>query len=552
MQLVRGFSAGTIGKHAASLGQNATAAVSKPSRSLAAIRNPLAAIQMPLAWFAALTFHPCRRSQDTILRSSGQRANRHLASNTAPVPERLHPLIESIFAAQRETAIRLRSSTADMRIEKLQKLEEAVLANRDEIYRALAGDLRKSEAEADLFDILQVIAGIRHARRNLISWMKPQRAQPTLTMLGTRARIFYEPRGVALIIAPWNYPVSLLLGPLASAIAAGCPAILKPSEMSQACSAFMARMIGETFAPEEVAVFEGDVAVSTKLLELPFDHIFFTGSPAVGKVVLAAAAKHLTSVTLELGGKSPVIVDETADLAKAARSIAWGKFANCGQTCIAPDYAYVHESVQQQFAGAMKDAIANMYKNPAESEDYCRIVNDKHFARICGLIDDALARGATVLAGGERDAAQKFIAPTILGRVNEDAVIMQEEIFGPVLPVLAYNDLAQPIAAINQRPKPLALYVFAKDQDRASRILQETSAGGSCVNATMLQFGHENLPFGGIGTSGIGNAHGFYGFRAFSHERAVLEDKFSVVPMLFPPYTRRVTQAINWIIRHLA
>jgi aldehyde dehydrogenase (NAD+) len=471
------------------------------------------------------------------------------ARETASAGTRAARSIESVFAAQRETAIALRSSTADMRIEKLRKLEEAVLANRDAIYRALAADLRKSEAEADLFDILQVIAGIRHARRNLTSWMKPQRAQPTMTMLGTRGRIFYEPRGVALIIAPWNYPISLLLGPLASAIAAGCPSILKPSEMSPACSALMARMIAATFAPEEVAAFAGDAAVSTKLLELPFDHIFFTGSPAIGKVVLAAAAKHLTSVTLELGGKSPVIIDETADLAKAARTIAWGKFANCGQTCIAPDYAYVHESVVQQFAGAMKDAIARMYQNPAESEDYCRIVNGRHYTRICRLIDDALARGATVLTGGERIEAQKFIAPTILGGVKEDATIMREEIFGPVLPILAYRDLAQPIAAINLRPKPLALYIFAKDPDRVSRILQQTSAGGSCVNATMLQFGHENLPFGGIGTSGIGNAHGFYGFRAFSHERAVLEDKFSIAPMLFPPYTRRLKQTIKWIIR---
>jgi aldehyde dehydrogenase (NAD+) len=516
----------------------------------------------PVAWLTALKFREIKGYplQKEVRKPGMQRrfcalraaAPINRVSNPTLAPERLWPLIESTFAAQRETAIQLRNSTADIRIEKLRKLEEAVLANRDAIYRALAEDLRKSEAEADLFDILQVIAGIRHGRRNLTGWMRPQRAQPTMTMLGTRARIFYEPRGVALIIAPWNYPISLLLGPLASAIAAGCPAILKPSEMSPACSALMARMIGETFAPEEIAAFEGNAAVSTELLALPFDHIFFTGSPAVGKVVLAAAAKHLTSVTLELGGKSPVIVDETADLTKSARSIAWGKFANCGQTCIAPDYAYVHESVLQQFAGAMKDAITKMYKNPVESDDYCRIVNDRHFTRICRLIDDALASGATVLAGGERDEAQRFIAPTLLGRVTEDAAIMQEEIFGPVLPVLPYRDLAEPIAAINLRPKPLALYVFAKDQDRVSRVLQETSAGGSCVNATILQFGHENLPFGGIGTSGIGNAHGFYGFRAFSHERAVLEDKFSVVPMLFPPYTRRVKQTMKWIIRHLS
>ncbi len=462
------------------------------------------------------------------------------------------PAIKEIFAAQRETAIALRTSTAAMRIEKLRRLEDAVLAQRAEIYHALAADLHKSEGEADIFDILQVISGIRHSRRHLTSWMKPVRAAPTITMLGTKARKYYEPRGVALIIAPWNFPISLLLGPLASAIAAGCPCILKPSEMSPACSALMAKMIGAIFEPREIALFEGDAGVSTSLLELPFDHIFFTGSPAIGKVVMAAAARNLSSVTLELGGKSPVIVDESADLTKAARSIAWGKFSNCGQSCIAPDYAYVHESRHLQFIAAMKDAIASLYGDPAQSPDYCRIINGKHFARISQLIDGAVEQGAAIVAGGERDESQKFIAPTVLTGANENAAIMQEEIFGPVLPIFSYHDLAEPIAAVNARPKPLALYVYAKDRARSDRILQETSAGGSCVNATMMQFGHENLPFGGIGTSGLGNAHGFYGFRAFSHERAVVEDKFSVVPMLFPPYSKRVKQLTKWIVRYLS
>ncbi|MGA7384362.1 MAG: aldehyde dehydrogenase family protein, partial [Methylocella sp.] len=436
------------------------------------------------------------------------------------------PAIETVFAAQREAAIALRTSPAPSRIAKLRKLEAAILANRDAIYRALATDLRKPDAEADLFDILPVISGMRHARRHLKFWMKPKRVAPTMTMFGTKARIRHEPRGVSLIIAPWNYPISLLLGPLTSAIAAGCPAMIKPSEMSPACSALMAKIIRETFAWQEIAVFEGDAAVSAALLDLPFDHIFFTGSPAVGKMVMTAAAKHLASVTLELGGKSPVIVDETSDVPKAARSVVWGKFTNCGQTCIAPDYAYVHQSCLPQFVDAAKNAIAKMYGNPAQSPDYCRMINQRHFERVSRLIDDAAARGATTLAGGERDDAQKFIAPTILTGAGDDAAIMQEEIFGPVLPVLAYSDLAEPIAAINKRPKPLALYVYAKDQARANRVLAETSAGGSCVNASIMQFGHENLPFGGINNSGLGNAHGFYGFRAFSHERAILEDKF--------------------------
>jgi aldehyde dehydrogenase (NAD+) len=470
-----------------------------------------------------------------------------------PLAERAAaPAIETVFAAQRETAIALRASTAGMRIAKLRKLEAAVFANRGAIYRALAADLRKSEAEADLFDILPVISGIRHARRHLKSWMKPKLVAPTMMMFGTKARIRHEPRGVSLIIVPWNYPISLLLGPLTSAIAAGCPAIIKPSEMSEASSALMAKMIHETFAWQEIALFEGDAAVSKALLDLPFDHIFFTGSPEIGKVVMTAAAKHLASVTLELGGKSPVIVDESANIAKAAKSVAWGKFANCGQTCIAPDYAYVHEAQLPQFVDAMKNAIATMYGAAAQSADYCRMINQRHFERVSRLIDDAAARGAAIAAGSERDATQKFIAPTLLTGVGDDALVMQEEIFGPVLPVLAYRDLAEPIAAINARPKPLALYVFAKDRARADRVLQETSAGGTCVNASIIQFGHDNLPYGGINNSGLGNAHGFYGFRAFSHERAVLEDNFSITPMLFPPYTARVKQMIKWTVRFLS
>src|SRR3984893_11529954 len=417
-----------------------------------------------------------------------------------PLAERAAaPAIETVFAAQRETAIALRTSTAGMRIAKLRKLEAAVLANRGEIYRALAADLRKSESEVDLFDILPVIAGIRHARRHLKSWMKPKRVAPTMTMFGTKARIRHEPRGISLIIAPWNYPISLLLGPLTSAIAAGCPAMIKPSEMSETSSALMAKMIHETFAMQEIALFEGDAAVSKALLDLPFDHIFFTGSPEIGKVVMTAAAKHLASVTLELGGKSPVIVDESANIAKAAKSVAWGKFTNCGQTCIAPDYAFVHESRMPQFIEAMKESIAKMYSDPARSPDYCRIINGKHFARISHLIEDAAEHGATILAGGERDEAQKFIVPTLLTGAGEDAAIMREEIFGPVLPVLSYQDLAEPIAAINARPKPLALYVYAKNFARVERMLRETSAGGSCVNASNIQFSHDNLPFGGIG-----------------------------------------------------
>lgn len=457
--------------------------------------------------------------------------------------------IEPVFAAQRKTAIALRTSTAAMRIEKLRRLEAAVLANRDAICRALAADLGKPEAESEITEIFKVISGIRHARRHLKSWMKPDWVPPTKALLGTSARIRREPRGVSLIIAPWNYPVGLLLEPLTSAIAAGCPAILKPSEVSEACSAVLARLIRETFPPGEIAIFEGGAEVSRALLELPFDHIFFTGSPEIGKLVMAAAAKHLASVTLELGGKSPVIVDESSNIAKAARSIAWAKFTNCGQTCIAPDYAYVHESRLTEFIAAIKDAIQQMYGEPAQSPDYCQIINQRHFARLARLIGDAVARGATLAAGGECNEAEKYIAPTVLTGVDANAAVMQEEIFGPVLPVFSYGDLAGAIAEINARPKPLALYIFAKDRARIRSLLEETSAGGTCINAANLHYAHDNLPFGGIGQSGIGASHGYYGFRAFSHERAVLEDKFSIIPLLFPPYTARVKRLIDWTVR---
>ena len=459
--------------------------------------------------------------------------------------------LETVFAAQRVTAIHLRTSSAKDRIEKLRRLEAAVLAHRQPIRQALAADLRRPEAETDLFELVPILSGLHHARRNLSSWMKPRRVMPTLPMLGTRARIQYEPKGVSLIIAPWNYPAILLLGPLTSAIAAGCPAMLKPSEMTPATAEVLSELIKATFDEREVAIFGGDAAVATKLLALPFNHIFFTGSPAVGQVVMEAAAKNLAAVTLELGGKSPVIIDESADVTRAAQSIAWGKFSNCGQTCIAPDYAYVQENRMVAFLDALKVAVTQFYGDSARSPDYCRIINQKHFARIAALVDNAVKGGAALVLGGEQDAEQNYIAPTVLTGLAEGAAILKEEIFGPVLPVLSYRDLSEPIAAINARPKPLTLYVYGKDRTRIDRILKQTSAGGSCVNTNLIHFLHENLPFGGINHSGLGNSHGFFGFRAFSHERAVLENKFSVVPWLYPPYTARVKKLIDWTLRYL-
>jgi aldehyde dehydrogenase (NAD+) len=460
--------------------------------------------------------------------------------------------IPDVFARQQQTAILLRTSTAAERIAKLKKLEAAVLAHKAAIYRALHKDLHKPEAESDLSEIMPVISEIHHTAKHLKSWMRTKRVAPTMTLLGTQARIRYEPKGVCLIISPWNYPVNLTLGPLASAIAAGNTAIIKPSELTPACAAVMADIIRSAFDPSEIALFEGDAAVSTELLALPFDHIFFTGSPAVGKIVMAAAAKNLTSVTLELGGKSPVIVDATADIAKAASSIMWGKFINNGQTCIAPDYLYVHETILPEFLEKSKAAITKMYGADAStSPDYCRMVNEKHFSRVKRLIDDATASGAVIAAGGATEIADKFISPTLLTNVSESSEVMKEEIFGPVLPVIAYSDIAGPLAHINGNPKPLALYVYSKNDETIGRVITETSTGGACINMSMLHFSHANLPFGGVNNSGIGASHGIFGFKAFSHERAVLRDKFSTIPMLFPPYTARVRWIIKQTLKYL-
>ncbi len=453
--------------------------------------------------------------------------------------------VQRVFSLQQSKAISLRSTAKHERLAKLRKLRTAILDRQEAIQQACHADFRKPAPEVDVAEIAPVLAEIKHIERHLGGWMKPQRVMPTMLLFGTRTRIRHEPRGVSLIISPWNYPINLTLMPLVSAIAAGCTVMIKPSEMTPHCSAMISEIIRAVFDEDEVAVFEGDVDVSQALLELPFDHIFFTGSPAVGKLVMAAAARNLTSVTLELGGKSPTIVDESADLKKAATSIMWGKFGNCGQTCIAPDYLYVHESVKDDFIKECQARIREAYGSDAKaSPDYARIVNERHFSRVKGLISEALDGGATLLAGGDSDPAQNYIGPTLLGNIPDDARILQEEIFGPALPILAYRDIDDVIKQINSQPKPLALYLYTKDHRRAERVLQQTSAGGSCINQCVVQYLHMNAPFGGVNNSGIGNSHGLWGFKAFSHERTVIENKFSFSHWLAPPYTNFVKRLV--------
>ena len=431
----------------------------------------------------------------------------------------------------------------------LARLAKAVRENEVALTAAMAADFGKPEAEVILTELLPVMQEIRHASRHLRRWMRPRRVAATLATFGTSARVRPEARGVCLIIAPWNYPFSLAIGPLVSALAAGNCAIIKPSEMTPATSALIARLVQETFPPSLVTVIEGGVDASQALLALPFDHIFFTGSPAVGKIVMAAASKTLASVTLELGGKSPTIIAPDANLKNAAKWIAFGKFANAGQTCIAPDHVYVHNSVKERFLAALRERIAQSYGEGGNSPYLAGVVNDQHVARLSGLLQDAISKGAKVtLDGGVKS---RNMGPTLIDAMTPEMEIDHEEIFGPILPIIPYDDIDEVISQINTRPKPLALYVFGKSRAMTDRIVAATSSGGVGVNLTVAQFTHTGLPFGGVNSSGIGAAHGHYGFQAFSHERAILSNHFSALPLVFPPYSRRVKRLIGLVKRFL-
>lgn len=482
---------------------------------------------------------------------------RIVSLHSPPAPAALTPELEAqiqrVFATQRETALRLRSSSVAERIVKLKRLRASILAHRQSILDAAERDFRRPAAETEFTELMPVVTDISDHCRQLKKWLKPRRMRSTMVMAGTEAWVRYEPRGRCLIIAPWNYPVTLTLGPLVPAIACGNTVMVKTSEVAPAFSAVLVKIIRDCFDESEVAVFEGDASVAGALLALPFDHCFFTGAPAIGKVVMAAASKHLTSVTLELGGKSPVIVDASADLDLAAATIAWAKHINSGQTCVAPDHIYVHRSVEKAFVERVCANLERWYGNgaAAKSAGLSRVINVRHTQRVAALLDDATSKGAKVVFGGAVDVPEHFVAPTLLADVPADARIMQEEIFGPLLPIIPYDNIDEVIASINAAPKPLALYIWARNTQLTDRIIERTSAGGTCINHVAAQFLHHNLPFGGVNNSGIGSYHGEWGIRAFSHERAVLRTRVMLVRMFFPPYTARVRKILDLILKHL-
>jgi len=444
---------------------------------------------------------------------------------------------------------------AKERIERIKRIKKAMFDYREQIHDAMYRDFKKHPTEVDVTELYAVINDANHTIKHLKRWMGTHKVSTPLNMLGTSGKIKYEPKGNTLIISPWNFPINLSFGPMISAIAAGNTVILKPSELTPHSSGIMAQIVNDLFPENEVSVITGGVETSTELLKLKFDHIFFTGSPNVGKIVMSAAAKHLTSVTLELGGKSPTIVDETANIKRSAKRIAWGKWMNNGQTCIAPDYIYVHRSKADELIAELEKNTKVYYGDDAfKSESYARIVSDGHTERMDGLLVDIETNPehGKIVFGGVRGINERYISPTIVVNPSPDAKLMQEEIFGPVLPVLLYDHLDEVINFINSREKPLALYIYSNKKSHINKIVNLTSSGGVVINDNLVHFFHNELPFGGANNSGIGKSHGFYGFQAFSNFKGILKQTlpFSAIQLLYPPYTPAVQKWVDIFMKY--
>jgi aldehyde dehydrogenase (NAD+) len=461
--------------------------------------------------------------------------------------------IRRVWEAQAKKRWPLAQSSVAERRARLRRLGAAIEKHRAAIDEAVRKDFGKAPEETDLTEVHLVQEELGHTVRNLAEWMRTEPVDSPLLLAGTSSEVRHEARGQVLVLAPFNYPFHLAVLPVVSAVAAGNVVVLKPSEKTPATAAIIRTVLAEAFPEDEVAVIEGDALVAEALLEMPWDHIFFTGSTAVGKRIMAAAARHLSSVTLELGGKSPAVVERSANLARAALTIAHGKFINGGQTCVAPDYVLVPQELREPLVAELKAVVQGFYGADAKSSpDYCRMIDDKSFLRLKGYIDSAVRSGAKVAFGGESDAATRYLAPTVLVDVPPEAQVMQEEIFGPILPVLSYQTAEEAVNFVRARPPPLALYVFARSRRQADAVLDGTASGGACVNNTVFHLANPDLPFGGVGSSGVGNYHGRAGFRCFSHERAVLRQRGNPLSrFLAPPYGGRMNRLTARLARWL-
>ncbi|MDH4164901.1 MAG: aldehyde dehydrogenase family protein [Gammaproteobacteria bacterium] len=456
---------------------------------------------------------------------------------TTTIPDALQRL-RTTFASGKTRPV-------EWRLKQLSELERMVREHEPDFAAALQADLHKGSFETALSELGFVASEAQYARRHLRRWARPKRVSTPMMALPGSSHIQPEPKGVVLIIAPWNYPLSMVCAPLVGAIAAGNCAVLKPSEITSQTSAALARIIPRYLDNDAFAVIEGGVAETTELLEHHYDHILYTGNERVARIVMTAAAKHLTPVTLELGGKSPCLVDKSADLDVAASRIAWGKFINAGQTCVAPDHVLVHRSVAAEFTEILASKIRQFYgDDPSQSPDYCRIASERHTARFARLLE-----GQNIHTGGQVDVAKRYVAPTIVLDPDPASELMQEEIFGPVLPVITVDEMHHAIRFVADRPKPLALYLFTRSKALENAVLDGLSAGSVCINDAVIFMVSPELPFGGIGNSGMGRYTGWFGFETFSHMRPVMKRSFRFdAPMRYPPYNdfkRRIMELVR-------
>jgi len=462
--------------------------------------------------------------------------------------------LSTLFEAQQQYfQSELKTAPISRRIRQLRNLKKWILRHQDDIRAAVAKDFHKPAHEADLSEIMPLILEIKDAMRHLPQWARPRRVSTPLALIGTRSKVHYEPKGVSLILAPWNFPFMLTISPLISALSAGCTAIVKPSEVSVHTTELIEKMVQELYDPREVVVVTGDYTVAQDLTAMPFDHIFFTGSPGVGKKVMTAAAQNLSSVTLELGGRNPVIVDASAAIKDTAKKLVWGEFFNSGQSCMSPNYIMVHESIfdrlQQAILASLEQALGA--SPSADQPDYAHVVTARHADRLRDLVRKTIDAGARSLTGDNLGEGS-FLPPTILSDVHPDHPIMQDEIFGPVMPLLKYSNLDEALQLIHSIEKPLGLYVFAKKQKVIRKVISETSSGNVVVNDTTIAFSHPELPFGGVNYSGIGKAHGYAGFMAFTNEKPVVRQSILLPSTMLAqaPYKKWKNTILNLVMRY--
>jgi coniferyl-aldehyde dehydrogenase len=460
--------------------------------------------------------------------------------------------LEEIFQSQRKAFRHAPNPMARERRDHLGALYRMLVENIDAIVAAIDADFgHRSSHETKLLELFPSIQAVRHARSHVAKWMRPERKPASIWFFPGRAKVVKQPLGVVGIIVPWNYPLYLAIGPLTSALAAGNRAIIKMSEFTPQTGQLLADLTRKYFATDHIAVINGPVEVAQAFAGVPFDHLLFTGSTAVGRHVMRAAAENLTPVTLELGGKSPAIIAPDFPIDVAARRIMMGKCFNAGQTCIAPDYVLLHESQLKPFAEAAKKEVSRLYPSIAQNPDYSSIISERHYERLQGYLEDARANGAEVMSLAEDSASEaRKLAPTVVMKVNDDMRIMQEEIFGPLLPVMTYRELDEALSYVGEHSRPLALYYFDYNTSRVDRLLQETIAGGVTINDTLFHIAQDDLPFGGVGSSGMGQYHGLEGFNTFSKRKGVFrQSRFNGVALLKPPFGNRINQLLKFMLK---